>query len=155
MADLLTPLLLDLLGQADEALKAPDHPSEPPARVLLMPGADVVHDDCCDGQLWARVIEVLPHYSTPGRGKNCGVDYWTATIGLGIVRCAATLDSRGNPPSAENMSADTVLQNLDAHLLSGVFACFSHVTRVTRWRPVGPRGGCVGGEWTGQVRYGI
>lgn len=160
LTDALTPHLMDLLGRADQALRQEGHPADPPARVLMMPGADVVHDDCCDGQLWVRITDITAHTASAGVSANqtqwgpCGINYWVASIGLGIVRCAATLDSRGNAPAPEDMTADTVLQNLDAHILAGALAETKNA-RLVRWTPSGPRGGCVGGEWAGQLRYGI
>lgn len=164
VSDMLTPILFDLLEHARVAMNSEDHPADPPKRVLLMPGANVVHDDCCEGQLWVRVIETTPHTGRTSSGTSgrsgqaqwarCGINYWVSSIGMGIVRCAATVDSRGNAPTPEAMTADTALQNFDAEILAGVLACYPNVS-LTRWNPSGPQGGCVGGEWTAQLRYGI
>lgn len=141
----LEKILKDLLEDSREAIPGPR-----PGRVHLMPGADVVWDDCCDGQVWTRVISV-----TPNRGKGpCSVVSWTAEVAVGAVRCAATVDNRGNPPSPKAMTADTVAMLDDMHALEHVVQCSPHVSRIGGWRPIGPQGGCLGGEWTVNVRYG-
>jgi hypothetical protein len=89
--DLIGPLLEAALDCADLAI-------EPRAgRAALYPGAEVAWDDCCDGQVYARLISMTPSGS-PATGARvvspCGVLIWAVTIGVGVIRCAAVVDDQ-------------------------------------------------------------
>jgi hypothetical protein len=130
----------------------------PPAgRAALYPGGQVAWDQCdCDGQVWVRLISLVPSGGPISeRGRNlttpCGVLMWTATLGVGVVRCVTSLDSQGNPPTAAELTADTVQMTADlADLAAALQCCLAEqVNKLTmvRWDPLGPDGGCAGGEW--------
>lgn len=124
-----------------------------PGRSFVTAG-DVAWDDCCDGQLWVRLIHQIPAGTTtqsrPVR-TNCGVSLWKTTIGVGIVRCAATVDDQGQAPAAGELTADAmgVCQDM-LDLDVAIRCCMADLAPLTmvRWDALGPQGGCVGGEWT-------
>lgn len=148
----LAALILDCaLAQLEAVCELPT-----PGRVFLAPGLEVAHDDCCEGggQLWVRVIEQIP-YVPPGRVVNpCGSGMKTVRYGVGTIRCVHSLDSRGHPPSAATVTADAVGGWQDANALEQMFYCCLPVEgdlfakNLDRYDPIGPLGGCAGGEWT-------
>lgn len=150
--DLLGPALTVFLGYAEDALV--------PAvgRASLYPGAELAWDDCCEGQVWVRVISILPSpLANPGSfTQPCGVLSWVATLGIGVLRCAAVLDDNGNAPTPAELSADTLAMTRDAAALEAAIQCQigPQVEQLSflRWEPLGPQGGCVGGEWVIMVK---
>ena len=147
--DRIGPLLAATLACADAAL------DPQVGRASLYPGAEIAYDDCCDGQVWVRLISLTPAgnpTATRTTANPCGVLMWAATIGIGALRCAATLDDQGNAPTPAQLTADTHQMTADAAALSQAIQCCltPQVNRATilRWDPLGPSGGCVGGEWT-------
>lgn len=145
--DLLTPILSLMLAKAQVALEEAGRPA---SRVLLSPGENAAWDECCQGQLWVRLASILPQVDQRGIGASvpCGVMWWVATIELGILRCAASLDSRGNAPSASAISSDAVGTWQDAQVLQRVFLCDAATRSIISWVPLGTDGGCTGGAWT-------
>jgi hypothetical protein len=117
----------------------------------------VAWDGCECGQVWVRLISIAP--ATGRRTSSftsvlpCGVELWTVEVGIGVLRCAATLDDSGRAPSAAALTADTLQMTQDQANLSAAIQCeMSHIWQVDRlspvsWLPLGPDGGCVGGEW--------
>lgn len=125
-------------------------PVSKPKRRVLVPGNEVVWDDCCDGQLAMKVISIVP------KGDPKCITGWDATLGLSLIACVATVNDRGQAPSAAQINADglrqlTMMEELrDA--LQEIPETVKPVLRLTllSWLPQGPQGGCAGGEW--QVR---
>jgi hypothetical protein len=123
--------------------------------VYVAPGLEVAWDDCCDGQLHARVIQLVPHTSSstrPAAGPPCGVEYWIATIALGVIRCAHSLNDDGSAPTDAEVSSDGQQMLADMAELQQVVLCSPDTWQVLQWLPAGPLGGCHGGEWTFQVK---
>jgi hypothetical protein len=144
--DALGPALMLFLASAEAALDTPV------GRAALYPGAEVAWDDCCDGQLWIRVINQLPNSGVRNAsGQPCGVATWTVTLGLGVLRCAASIDDQGRAPAAADLTANTLAMLADQAALSEAIQCAItpavEKLVVLRWDPIGPSGGCVGGEW--------
>lgn len=129
-----------------------------PGRVLINPGLEVPWDDCCAGQAWVRLVSLIPsgnpfpQVDMVQGGAGCGVTLWAATIGVGVLRCAAVVDDQGNAPSVAAMTADAVQQIVDMRSLEqAITCCFKgqgYTIKVLGWDPLGVNGGCVGGEWT-------
>lgn len=144
----------DPLGQAmqqmlplAEALLAPEV-----GRAALYPGAEVAWDDCCDGQLWLRVVDVVPSGLDQRPSANpCPPPMWRVTFGLGVLRCVGVVDDNGDAPSPARLTADTLQSTADRAALARAIQCgFGEILgRVTfvRWLPLGPMGACAGGEW--------
>lgn len=132
-----------------------------PGRVSLYSGAQEAWDDCCSGQLWVRLISAVPGSTqTAGaRGYSqaslpCGALSWSVTAGIGVLRCAATVDDNGVAPAPVELNAETLQMTADVAALSRAIECcgagiqgIEKLTSVS-WTPKGPSGGCVGGEWT-------
>lgn len=122
----------------------------------LAPGGEVAWDACCDGQLWVRLIDVYPTNPFPTEDTQqlrCTIVELAARIGVGVMRCAHTVDDNGRPPTAAEMTADTVETTADATIVSSALMCCTPNLPIIRsiklghWTPAGPQGGCVGGEW--------
>lgn len=158
----LTPINTGILSAAASAL---NDEGRAPGRVELTPGNVPAWDDCCKGQLYLRTIEV---YATAGRntpfpqidtsqsgaaGSRCTIHALAVHIGLGILRCAATLDSQGKAPTPARVTNDAVQMYDDMNTLLNVLVCDVPsvkgvmALKIDRWQPSGVEGGCVGGEW--------
>lgn len=153
MAVDLGPALGLMLDAANLAVAA-----DPPlGRVHLATGTPA-WDDCCSGQLWLRVVSQVPA-ALGGRATapNCGVPAWTVTFGLGLLRCAQTVRDDGSAPPPAALTAEALQVATDAATLCRVIECdwtkISGLERITPtvWTPLGPDGGCVGGEWQATV----
>lgn len=144
MADVFGPAMTSMLALATAEL------TTPVGRTAVYPGAEVAWDDCCDGQLWMRIADLAPAGNQPV--QPCGVLLWAATLGLGILRCVSTLDDQGNAPTPAELNADSVQMGVDrAELLATIqcgFVALAEKITIVRWLPIGPGGGCAGGEWT-------
>ncbi len=149
--DYLGPILHDYVEHAARVL------SPTPGRIIhIAPGQEVAWDDCCDGQLWSRVIQVTPHVTTSTRtaaGPPCGVDYWIATVALGVIRCAYSLAEDGTAPTAEQIESDGQQMLDDMAELQQVVLCNPNTWEIQTWTPTGPLGGCHGGEWVYTVKF--
>lgn len=125
---------------------------------FLAPGEQVAWDNCCEdggggGQLWVRCVQVVPGWPNRDAEQKCGVRLATAVLGVGVIRCAHTLDDQGNPPTAEEMTGDAtrIMEDME-DMFSGISSNFEFVHKLGQWIPLGPDGGCAGGEWTVNVR---
>jgi hypothetical protein len=82
-----------------------------------------------------------------------------ARLGLGVIRCAHTITDQGTPPTAEQMTADTLSTTLDSAIILEVIRCCLpeipgvKALKVDVGTPQGVLGGCAGWEW--QVVVGI
>lgn len=149
-ADSLGPRLERVLTAAETALT---ECSRPVGLVHLAPGAQVAWDNCCEdgGQLWVRVIEVYPSgrpFPARDSEQQCGLTTIAARVGLGAIRCAHVVGDNGIAPSAAQMTSDALGATADMSVLLGVLECeVEKPYKIDRWRPLGPQGGCAGGEW--------
>lgn len=124
-----------------------------PKRVVLVaPGALVAFDDCCDGQVWARLDNIAPTQGSNPANRSgmhgCSVPHFLATMELGVTRCAHTVSDRGKAPSAAQITSDGEQSIDDMAALLGVLRCLPDIRAVVSWTPQGPEGGCHGGFWT-------
>ena len=144
MADLLNSV--DLEMRHDTAIQ------------FLAPGAQVAWDNCCEdggggGQLWVRAVNVLPGWPRQDNEQKCGIRLATAVLAVGVIRCAHTLDDQGNSPTPAEMTSDTtrIMEDME-DMLSGVMENYEWTYTMGQWTPLGPDGGCAGGEWIVNVR---
>lgn len=125
---------------------------------FLAPGAQVAWDNCCEeggvgGQLWVRLVNIVPGWPQRDAAQKCAPRLYTATFGVGVIRCAHTLDDQGNPPTAAEMTGDATKINDDMEdMLSGIMSNLEYQYNLGAYEPLGPDGGCAGGEWTVSVR---
>jgi hypothetical protein len=135
------------LGQTDEGL---------PGRASLVPGgAAVAWDDCCEGQLWVRIgrIFAFDRFPEPATGAlRCETTSWAAEYEVGVLRCAATVDDNGDPPTVEQLLADVERSMADAAALRQAllydFGGEFSLVAIGQWLPTEVEGACVGGTMT-------
>lgn len=157
---------LDVLDQLLEC--AEDLLDPPTCRQFINPGGVAPFDSCertgsgdsiVDGQVWVGHISSQAGWPTPlGLPMDCATA-WTETYQLGVVRCAqGKLQGNGQPPNPTDVTADAEQQELDRLALQTAFMCCLGIDLtdliVVDWSPVEPQGGCVGGQWTIQIRDG-
>ncbi|MFE6405119.1 hypothetical protein [Streptomyces alboflavus] len=104
---------------------------------------------CDPGQAWVR--DVAGTVAAPSQGfGRCVVGPQTATVELGVYRCAPTADGDGNLPSCEELRAYAKGQALDKAALISTVACCEVLkgrqATVEEIRPVSATAGC-GGIW--------
>jgi hypothetical protein len=129
----------------------------------VVPGDGVVTDfagSCADenqGMAWVRQTMLYPasglnvvNESPMNCGSAVGLD-----IEIGMIRPAATVDTYGNPPTADQYRALSALTNDDAIIMWRALACCTSLTELDytlgTYQPFGPMGGVVGGVWTAAV----
>lgn len=145
--DVVGAALDDLLDAAERALTTPI------GRVVRAPGTTPAFDDCCDGQLYTRLMLVQPIMGQQRRsaaGVQCDIIGWSAQVALGVVRCAAAVDDYGNAPSAAAVSANGQDASQDMSDLAEFLMCRG-VAQIERWQPIAEQGGCHGGEWVFRI----
>jgi hypothetical protein len=120
-------------------------------RAVLAPGIEAAFDDCCEGQVWVRLVQLAPVTTLQTRkasGHHCAVDTWNVTVEIGVVRCAAVVDDEGNAPTPPEITADADQVIADMESLMAAIQCCMEPTDFVRWEPQGVLGGCAGGKWT-------
>lgn len=158
----------DVLGPAMQAIldcteAAFDADGRGVAHTHLAPGAEVPDDWCdCGGMLYVRVITIVPN----GQEANCPPISLTATLGVGVIRCAAVLDDNGNPPPDAVLTAEALAMTRDAAIIYGALVCcvddpdiipkkINRRPTIGPWNPQGPLGGCARGEWSLAVNLDV
>lgn len=143
---MITDVLQGILDCAKDAL------DPTPGWASIVPGSEAVLEECCQGQLWTRLISLTPLYD-----RNC-VMGWEASVEVGMVRCVATLDDRGNPPTREQIEDDAIAMMKDVEALQKALLCcpktvkYVELATLESWQPYGPESGCAGGTWSLVVR---
>lgn len=123
------------------------------SRNFIQPGEEVAWDECCNGQLWIRVVGLEPQMSTvKGNGQPCGVLWWDALLAVGVIRCVHVVDDRGVAPTAAELTEDALQMVADLTAIQQAIICDPITTRMMAWVPLGPQGGCAGGEQRFVVR---
>jgi hypothetical protein len=82
----------------------------------------------------------------------CGIMGWEVTLALGIIRCVEVQNDNGVPPSGAAISADGYVMLDDLAAIQEAIICNENTYRPGTWFPLGPQGGCAGGEWHFTVR---
>lgn len=133
-----------------------------PGRIITyQPGEEVAWDGCCDGQLAMRLIGLdLSAPQANAQGLICGGKWWNARLGLSLIRCVASLDTDGKRariPSADAITDDGAQMLADIATLQDVVMCLGKTAAAPApaWVPLGPNGGCAGGEWQFTVRVPV
>lgn len=134
----------------------------PPGRCCALPGSAVVLDDCCDGTAWVRMerVDTIPagtssidRPASSWGGQPCGPNLVRIVLGIGVMRCAAGLDEAGVPPTCERLEWEMQRWLSDMDAIYRTAACCEADVDVFAvdplvMAPLGPAGGCVGGELT-------
>lgn len=121
-------------------------------------------DACCDtGQLYVVATSLFPageSFPFPADGPvRCGAGL-TSLFTVGIVRCAPTMNDRGDPPTCAVQAESAAQVYSDGMaVMTGLLCCLYEARQtltgmVTAQRYVGPSGGCVGSETTVALSLG-
>lgn len=155
--DLATPKALELLSCLEEALST--YEAEV-CRSFLAPGGPPAWDFCCDcgrgdGQAWVQIASLGPTQAFPATfqaGMRTLPQEFVLEMNIGILRCAAVLDDQGRPPSSNRLTQDALKVQRDRAIVAeAIRCCFLEdadpgTFTVGSWTPLGPQGGCVGGQ---------
>lgn len=159
--DRIGPILTDLLDCLTVALVECGAPA---CSYFLSAAPTPAADSCCDcgngeGQAWVALQSIAPQNADLNVAP-CGFEH-LATVQVGVLRCAVTLDDRGNPPTPEQLSAEALAIWRDAALIrEAILCCFGDVHddrgdyQLGQWVPFPPQGGCIGGAHTVTIRFG-
>jgi hypothetical protein len=122
-----------------------------------IPGDQAIADYCGAGpngvgQAWVRLSRVFMtrQFPQPITTAPCPDGFWAAEYELGVLRCAATLDDEGQPPSPAALAWDAAMATDDAAAVMDTGQCClpKGLPRlVGDWRPM-QGGGCTGGTAT-------
>lgn len=120
-----------------------------PVSVIIQPGQEVAWDFCagdCGGMGYVRIVQAVPVYGDrKANGKRCVVR-WDVTWAVGVLRCVAGVDDRGHSPAPVSIMADGLIFLDDFAELMAAAECDPFVDTVVQGVPLGPQGGCAGGE---------
>ena len=137
-----------------------DDEGRPVCRAVLASGGSVPWDVCgessdgSEGQAWVAVGQVTPVEQFPAGSPphRCPPPEYATVLTVAVLRCAATVDDQGRPPSPERMAADASKVAADrAAMRDAVVCCLAGGLepgewQMGSWTPLGPQGGCVGGQ---------
>ena len=151
----------------DELVARLDGWSVPVCRKFLAPGAQVPWDSCCEcpggseGQAWVgveRFYPVAPFPQQDAGAQRCHPREYAADIVVGVLRCAHTVDDRGEAPPEGVVTGDAVKVARDRTIARDALLCGflgddadPGTFRLGAWTPLGPSGGCVGGAWQATI----
>jgi hypothetical protein len=114
-----------------------------PGAAVLWPGNEVSWDIPDGGLLYCRVISQLP------QGDASCPSFTRANLGLGVIRCVATMNNDGGPPPWAERTEDALQCWADSRALLEAIGNLPREFRVqgSQWTALGPEGGVAGGEW--------
>lgn len=123
-----------------------------PCSATLAPGAVVDWGGCgqCEsgacGMVYVRVEAMFRSFTFPEPTLEIGCGAPLALqLRVGVLRCLS-VDSNGGLDDAESTEAALVALS-DALAVRRALACMSGDVVLGIYEPLGPQGGCVGGEW--------
>lgn len=165
VVDPVGPRAAELLGCLIDLL---DHYGAGVCRAFVHPGTTAPWDACgsttdgAEGQAWVavpRIYPVAPFPTEDAGAQRCHPVEYAANITAGVLRCAATVDDEGRAPAPADVSTDAAKVTRDAAIiLEALLCCYLDddadpgTFRLGDWTPLGPDGGCVGGQWTATIR---
>lgn len=136
-------VMKQVLADANAAL------TYPLGHAVVVPGVAAVWD--CE-EIAIRLVGFSPRSTVQGRppfhAGNCSGVMWVVTLGLSVIRCAATVNDQMQPPSAQQITNDAEAMTQDLEDIRKFLECYSGIKSIIGWRPQGPNGGFHGGEWT-------
>lgn len=157
----LGPVLLRLLNSVDAALVECD---ATPCRVFLSVEEHPPWDQCCYcadnsvGQLYVTAPKIV-HLNNTDIGVMRCIGLMEATVKVGVLRCALTVDDAGNAPDPDLVSLQAIGVFRDRLAINQGIVCNfgptydSDLWTLGDWESLGPRGGCVGGEVHMTIRF--
>lgn len=133
----------------------------PVARKLVMPGNQVVWDDCCEGQLAVRVVSLVGSTAMAKPAMQPCAPLWQVRAGISVMRCAHVVNDQGNAPTAAQMTADAFTTYRDFEDIVQALSCdfaaneWVFTLRIEQWLPTPVEGGCMGGEVTATFQMSL
>jgi hypothetical protein len=155
--DRLGPLLEGLLAAVNSQLA---ECGVPVCRTFLSTAQQPPWDVCCAcgdgvGQLWVSVDRVEPVLNAQNPAK-CG-NIWEASVWIGILRCALTMDDNGDIPDADALSTEALEILADRLAIVQALRCVWEVEpddwTMGVYQTLGPMGGCLGGRQNITLRF--
>lgn len=132
-----------------------------PGLSFVYDGPVLPADDCCQGLLWARLVQIEP---TDGSGdpyktqRNVGVPVpgWLITLEVGILRCIPEINEQGLAPSPDEYNAASLMAAFDRQQIrAAIMTDFLQDVRGNDCDALAPgpwipadAGGCAGGFTT-------
>ncbi|REF00618.1 hypothetical protein [Thermomonospora umbrina] len=114
--------------------------------------------------MWVRLQRIYPTTSpwpqeatTPLPCSAGGA--WAAELVMGVYRCVAAVDDNGDPATCEQVFNDAEKLLSDAAAMRQAALCCFPATEegpdvlAGEYRPIGPNGGCGGGQMLVTVRF--
>jgi hypothetical protein len=121
---------------------------------LLQGGTEVAWDYCaaCEGEdcgsAYVTVVAVEPYtsFGIADTMAQCET-FYQAIVLVGVLRCLPVHED-GEPPTQEEMADSMLLTQQDMMaMLTAIRCCVPASTKIRGYTPLGPQGGCVGGQW--------
>lgn len=120
----------------------------------IEPGEPAWSYCCDDGHAYIRVVRM--HQVNPFPYQTLDVTPCPnhgALLAVGVLRCGPTLDMEGNAPDPDEVTSTGLQVAVDAGIVRETLAEHhpdhaNYPLVVDTWSPLGPLGGCYGGEWT-------
>lgn len=127
----------------------------PTCSCALYAGEEVAWDTCgmCDDNLcgmgYVRVVDAFQSstFPLPDDPQDTCPGPLTVQVAVGALRCVPLPDEDGTLPAAEEITESSLALIADMMALFSAALCCDGA-RVGNWEPLGPQGGCAGGEWT-------
>ena len=132
-------------------------------RSFLAPGGPPAWDTCCrcdathEGQAWVQIQQIGPteNFPTIQTGPmRCHPPEHAVQLNVAILRCASTVDDGGDPPAASTLTGEFEKVQRDRAIIDEAMTCCylpsadPGTYTIGVWTPLGPSGGCVGGQRT-------
>ena len=120
------------------------------------PGAEVSWDYCGEcaggscGMAYARIMEAFQSSNFPNPEDSAAKCQSPLAVGLvvGALRCMPMAEDGSLPdPDAVMETSIGVIADMTA-MLEAIACCDMGEYALGQYTPLGPQGGCVGGEWT-------
>lgn len=106
-------------------------------------------DKCGMGYITVTSVFPFTTFPNPAEDATCGWEM-AATLKVGALRCHPTMGENGELPDVEEMAEAFLSVAADMGALLTAIQCCDAIKehRIGEWSPLGPGGGCAGGEWT-------
>ncbi len=133
-------------GPADVWMIAPGGRPPPADWVCQSANPDDPDEQPAEGMAWVRINRRYPTENFPGMATkaSCAAAL-AAELEIGVYRCAFTLTDAGRPPAPEQVTADALKVDADAHALLQAVRRLKWPYVLGAYTTLGPSGGVVGG----------
>lgn len=139
-------------------------PAPPPTdKIMLRAGAEVtpllgtLTDECCTGLAWVRIagVEANQRFADFERSGTCFTHTRTATLEMGVVRCAP-MTPKETVPGADAWTATALQVDSDYEAMEAALCCAygdlevlgDNPPVIGQYEPLGVDGNCIGGTMT-------